>query len=59
MQAERYAQDPHLVLPRPWCEPRRVHLLVLEDVVKILWPGDGNWTGWMPTEGAGPAAAHG
>jgi hypothetical protein len=39
-------EDPANVEPHPWGEPRRYLFLVLEDCVKLLWPGEGVFTGY-------------
>ena len=51
-RAELVQQDIDLVLPRPWGEPKHYALLVMEDVVRILYPGPEDPTGYVFTTDA-------
>jgi hypothetical protein len=43
-------EDPGYQPPYPWGDRKHMCFLVLEDCIKVLWPGDGEFTGWKESE---------
>ena len=45
---DKYDENEEFGLPLPWGEAKRMYLGAFADAIKIVYPGDGEFTGFKP-----------